>query len=49
MKKHEKILEKLELDKKSLIRFCNMNNCHNEISQTKLNVINETIEYIKKL
>lgn len=49
MKKHQKILEKLKLDKKLLIQFCNMNDCHNEFSDSKLQIINETIEYIEKL
>ena len=52
MKKHEKILEKLELDKKLLIQFCNINNIDinsNEFVGGKLNTLNEIIQYIKKL
>ena len=49
MKKHEKILERLESYKKLLIQFCNMNDCHNEISDGKLQVLDEMIEFVKKL
>ena len=49
MKKHEKILEKIKFDKKSLIQFCNMNDSHNKYSQAKLDYMNEMINYINKL
>ena len=49
MKKHKKILEKLELEKRLLIQFCNMNDDHNKFSDAKLSVYNQMIKFIRNL
>jgi len=50
MKKHEKILAKLELELSQLEQFCYMNDMKpNQFMEGKLKVMNDMIEYIKKL
>jgi hypothetical protein len=50
MKKHKKILEQIQLEKRLLIQFLNMNDDHSsEFAQGKLDVYNNLINYIQKL